>query len=366
MIHVAIGTKAQFIKMAPVLRALEERSIPFHLVDLGQHALITRNLRREFAVRAPDRVLSAGGNVVRLAQGLRWVVGLARRGLDRHRLREEVFGGRPGICLVHGDTASTLLAVLLAKRAGLRVAHIEAGLRSYHLGEPFPEEMVRLAAMRFSDILFAPSPWARENLVRMGLGSRCVLLAANTSVESLAFSLNQPAGSDVPPGPYALVTVHRMENIFSRRRLGLVRDLVERIARMMTVVFVQHQPTLLQLKKFGLQASFERLADIRLLRILSHSAFLHHLARAEFVVTDGGSIQEESACLGVPCLLLRKHTERMDGIGLNVMVGGTDCRVAMRFLENYPRLRVPPAPPPKVLPSKQIIDHLIGLAAARA
>jgi UDP-N-acetylglucosamine 2-epimerase len=96
-------------------------------------------------------------------------------------VRSALFRGAGGICLVHGDTPTTLLAVVLARRAGLRVAHVEAGLRSYDYLNPFPEELIRVLVMRWSHVLFAPSAWAAANLERMGLGARCVLVGGNTA-----------------------------------------------------------------------------------------------------------------------------------------------------------------------------------------
>lgn len=360
MIHVVVGTKAQFIKMFPIMRALEARAVPYNLVDLGQHALITQNLLTEFAVKAPHIALAKDRNVSSIAQGMRWVGSLIAKGRKRRLLQEEVFQGQSGICLVHGDTASTIMAVFLAKQAGLKVAHIEAGLRSFDLWEPFPEEAIRVLVMRFSDILFAPSAWAFSNLVRMGLGARCVPLSANTSLESLKYSLSRPAPIDGYTSPFSLVTVHRMENIFSRRRLGMVVDLVEKIASQMNVVFVQHHPTITQLKNLGLQQRLEKIPTLKLLKILSHHQFVHLLARAEYVVTDGGSIQEECSYLGVPCLLLRRRTERMEGVGRNVLVAGQDFEAAERFLNLYQRFRCPPEPPPKRNPSAEIVDYLCG------
>jgi len=364
MIHVAIGTKAQFIKMAPIMVALQEKGIEFNLIDLGQHSMITRNLREELGLKSPDVTLSSGKNVARIGQGIRWLSGLLIKGLSRNWLKQHVFLNRPGVCLIHGDTVSTLIALCLAKRAGLTVAHVEAGLRSFNILEPFPEELVRLLAMRFADILFAPSAWARDNLATMGYGRKTVLISSNTSVETVFSSLSKAVDLGLGLKNYALVTVHRMENIFSRQRLEFVLALIERIARDIPVVFVQHPPTVNQMVKFGLQERLERLRNVTLSHILSHAEFVHLLDLCEFVVTDGGSIQEESYYLGKPCLLLRKKTERMEGIGRNVVLGECTLEAAERFIREYPHLSHAREGFAGIRPSKEIIDHLnsIGMA----
>lgn len=358
MIHVAIGTKAQFIKMAPIVKALQDKSVAFNLIDLGQHAMITRNLREEFGLKNPDVTLSSGKNVARLGQGLRWLIGFLLKGLSRNWVRRHVFQNRTGVCLIHGDTVSTLIALYLAKRAGLKVGHVEAGLRSFNILEPFPEELVRLLAMRFADILFAPSTYAQENLMKMGYGSKTVLISSNTSLEAVFSSLSKRMDLGFSLKTYALVTVHRMENIFSRQRLEFVLNLIERIARDIPVVFVQHPPTLNQMVKFGVQDRLERMPNVTLSRILSHAHFIHLLDRCDFVVTDGGSIQEESYYLGKPCLLLRKKTERMEGIGFNVVLGECTLETAERFIREYPRLSHAREGFAGNHPSREIIDHL--------
>ena len=129
MVHIAIGTKVQFIKMAPIMVALKKRGTDFNLINLGQHAKITRNLREEFELKRPDVTLATGKNVARVGQDVRWISMLLMKGLRRSWVKEHVFRNRSGVCLIHGDTVSTPIALFLSKRAGLKVAHVEAGPR---------------------------------------------------------------------------------------------------------------------------------------------------------------------------------------------------------------------------------------------
>lgn len=343
MIHIAIGTKAQVIKMSPVMRALKERNIAFNLVDLGQHALITRSLRDEFEIKDPDVCLSEGENVSSLSGAISWVWRILSQGLSPLRLREKIFLGRKGVCLIHGDTASTLLGLYLAKMAGLKVAHIESGLRSNCLIEPLPEEMVRIAAMKFSDILFAPSEWAFDNLKRMGLGEKSVLLPSNTGKEAALFSLARKAEFGLAVNEFCLFTCHRIENIFSKRRMRFILELIRRISSQIPLVFVLHPPTLKRLEFYGLWKELENMPGVHFLKILSHSQFIRLVDKSSFVVTDGGSIQEEAFYLGRPCLLLRNCTERNEGLGQNVVLSGFDSRLIGDFLKGYPRYLRPRA-----------------------
>jgi len=357
MIHIAIGTKAQFIKMAPIIRLLQDKNIPFNLIDMGQHSLITEGLRKEFGIREPDVYLSRGENVSRLAQGLFWMAGILFKGLSSRWVRESIFRDKKGVCLIHGDTVSTLLALYLARRGGVKVAHVEGGLRSNHLCEPFPEEMLRIWVMRLSDILFAPCEWAMGNLRKMRLDKKAVLISANTSLESTLYSLGKNIDTGLRVDKYCLITVHRMENIFSRRRMENLLKLIENTARKIPVVFVQHQPTLHQLRKFGLQKKLQALDNVIFLEILSHGHFISLLKGCEFVLTDGGSIQEESFYLDKPCLLLRRFSERPEGLGENVVISELKREKIDHFLAGYAALKRKD-PLAVTRPSQEILDSL--------
>jgi UDP-N-acetylglucosamine 2-epimerase (non-hydrolysing) len=357
-LHVFLGTKAQYIKTAPLLRLLDARGVPYRLIDSGQHAALARGLREELGVREPDHVLGGRADVTTVPQALRWSLGLGSRLLAPGRLREEVFGGLGGICVVHGDTPSTFLSALMAKRAGLRTAHLEAGLRSRSLLHPFPEELIRLAVMRVSDVLFAPDDEAVENLRALRLRGEVVPVGANTVVEALRHSLpdRPPPGS----GP-AVVTLHRVENLTSTARTEQLVDAACRVARERPVLFVLHGPTEETLAKRGLTERL-RAAGVETTPLLPHAQFTRALAAAPFVVTDGGSVQEECALLGVPTLLWRQRTERSDGLGRNVVLGGYDPDVVARFLADPEAHRTPP-PDGGASPSERVLEVLLARLA---
>ena len=358
MIHIAIGTKAQFIKMAPIIHRLDAQGVPYRLIDLGQHSLTTRKLREEFGIREPDVQLSEGANVSQVGEGLWWMLRLFFKGLSARKLRREVFAGQDGYCLIHGDTASTLVAMWLAKCAKIKVAHVEAGLRSYRLFQPFPEEIVRIITMRGSDLLFAPSEWAAENLAKMGLGDRSVRLCGNTSLEACQYSEAKRVDTGLGGAPYALVTTHRMENIFSRSRLLLLVETIEEISRDLRVVFVQHAPTIKRLDEERLRERLEAVPGIRFFELVSHGNFISLLRGASFVITDGGSIQEECYYLDKPCLLLRSVTERLEGLGENAMLGEFDQPTIRKFLGSWKTLHRKTPLPVGTSPSLEIVREL--------
>jgi UDP-N-acetylglucosamine 2-epimerase (non-hydrolysing) len=358
MIHVLIGTKAQYIKTAPILRRLDAENVPYNLIDSGQHATLARGLRRELQVREPDTLLREGGDIASLGSAGAWMARTLSYGLLRPaQLKRTVFRGAGGVCLVHGDTPSTLLAVVLARRADLRVAHVEAGLRSYDYLNPFPEELIRVLVMRWSQVLFAPSEWAAANIERMGLGDRCVRVGGNTVAQALAFSLAGVAERPRPFEAYGLVTLHRVENLYRRGRLALIVGLLLELAERRPLVFVLHPPTEARLARLGLLPQLRGHERIRVLPLLPHKEFVHLLQGADFVLTDGGSVQEECASLGKPCLLLRRATERPDGLGASVCLSGLRREAVAEFLDHPERLAAA-RPSATGDPAGAIVDYL--------
>ena len=360
MIHLFLGTKAQYIKTAPVIWELEARGISYRLIDTGQHAARTIQLREEFKIRTPDVRLRSGENLSTIRTGLRWMSGWILEGMVRPRdIRRRIFGGEDGICLVHGDTASTWLGAWMAKRAGLKVAHLEAGLRSFHPFSPFPEELLRWNTTHRADLLLAPSAWAVENLSRMRLAGKVISLGANTGVETVLFSLRQPADAAVPWAEFALATIHRMETLYSKRRLNLVAKALLRAGEVCPILFLVHEPTQRALERAGLLQRLAASSRIQCRSLVSHRSFLHLLRQARFVLTDGGSVQEESFYLNVPCLLLRDRTERPEGLipPGNVVLSRWRWEAIQGFLREPERFRHQ-EPLSNAQPSRAAVDAL--------
>lgn len=361
MIHIFVGTKAQFIKVAPIMQELGRRDVAYSFINAGQHARLIEDLIQQFNLRKPDVFLRQDrSNIDTLAQAAGWTVdNLARLFLRRGRACQEVFRGQQGICLIHGDTLTTLISLLYAKRCGLRVAHVEAGLRSYHLLNPFPEEIIRLIAMRFSDLLFAPSDWAFENLRKMGYSAKAVNVGGNTGLDAVRYAAKRAQVRQRPERPYVVVTVHRVETIYSRSRLTMIAALVERVAREWNVLFVLHEPTRKQLVRFDLFDGIQQNAAIQTLPLRPYPVFVDLLSGADFVMTDGGSVQEEAHYLNVPCLILRAKTERLEGLGENAYLAAFDPERIEQFMQIFPNLRRRDIDE-SLHPSGVIVDHLLS------
>jgi UDP-N-acetylglucosamine 2-epimerase (non-hydrolysing) len=357
-IHIVLGTKAQLVKMAPVMVRLSERGIPYRFIHTGQHQATMSEMLDEFGLKAPDVVLHSGRDVVSLPQMALWLVRILFQCLVARR---RIFGENArGIVLVHGDTFSTLLGALMGRVARLRVGHVESGLRSFDIFHPFPEELTRLLTFRLSHVLYCPGQWAVDNVARYR-GEK-VNTFANTLSDTVALAERVPLRSDhIPAESFALVSLHRYENIFRRDRFLRLVEILEEIAESKPCLFILHPPTEEQLRRFQLR---ERLAGnprIELRPRYTYFDFFALLKRADFVVTDGGSIQEESSYLGVPCLLLRKATEREEGLGANAVLSNYDRRVIRDFTLHFEAHRLAPAESPS-RPSDIIIDSALTVA----
>jgi UDP-N-acetylglucosamine 2-epimerase (non-hydrolysing) len=356
-IAVVIGTRAQLIKMAPLMRLLQDRGIAYRFIHTAQHRESLEEILEDFGVKSPDYVLFEWDDEARtLARFGGW---LLRAGALLLRDRRRILPGRGGIVLTHGDTTSTIWGAALGRLTGNRVMHVESGLRSHRLLQPFPEEINRLVTFWLSDVYACPNDWALANLDRF----RGVKLntGANTLTDAVRMALE--AGDGGTPGEdageYAVASVHRFENLFPRGRLAKVVEILEAVAESLPVRFLLHPPTRRQLDALGLRQRLDRNPRIETGPRLGFFAFHELVSRAAFVITDGGSNQEELSYTGKPALLLRDVTERIEGLGRNVVVCGLDLERARAFASSYERYRQPPQSL-DIRPSERIVEWLVA------
>jgi UDP-N-acetylglucosamine 2-epimerase (non-hydrolysing) len=356
MIHVFIGTKAQLIKMAPVMVELQQRDIPYNFIFSGQHQATVHNIRDEFGLKDPDITLYAGKDITGIFQMFAWSIRIFFYALWN---REKVWqGDKNGVVLNHGDTFSTLLGSLLARASGQQSAHVESGLRSFNLFHPFPEEITRILTFRLSNIYFAPGEWALGNLQRyQGVKVNTV---HNTLIDALKISEDSvnEANVDIPENPYAVVSLHRFENIFSKSRFAEIVDLLLQISETTHLLFILHKPTEQKLNLFGLKSKLESCPNIELRPRYSYFQFIKLIKYASFVVTDGGSNQEECHYIGKPCIIMRTTSERQEGIGQNAVICNYKYSEIEAVINNLPAYEIAPKWL-EVSPSRIIVDHLV-------
>jgi len=340
LIDVFLGTKAQYIKTAPLLRLMDEQGVAYRLIDSGQHARFSSELRKSLQVRVPDVALGSKEDITTVPAVLWWLLKYFLFAVFRpSKLKREVFSADSTFCVIHGDTPSTFLSLIMAKQAGKKVAHLESGLRSSCWYRPFPEELIRTLCAKSCDLLFAPSDWAQGNLEKMGVKGEVINIGQNTNVEALEYSLAKAEPLSLEVSDYCVITIHRVETILSKSRLVFVIDLIRELSQKHHVLFVMHPPTARKLEDFGLLPLLDVMKNVTVEPLIKHERFLQILSCAKFVITDGGSVQEETFYLDIPCLVLRKETERREGLGSNVVMGGFDRDKIAEFLQNFASYR---------------------------
>jgi UDP-N-acetylglucosamine 2-epimerase len=361
VVHVYLGTQAELIKTTPVIHRLLERGIHTRLIASGQQSQRFADLVAFFELPAAQAVHEPE-EVDTLATMLRWsgqrVLAAA---FQPNRVFDDVFGGQRGVCLVHGDTMSTLLGLIAARRCGLRVAHVEAGLGSGSLAHPFPEELIRRIVGQFADVLFAPDEAAVQRLHARGCRGTVVALPANTVQESLEFALERSERTPSRNQPFALVSIHRFENVYVPKRMATIVDLLQRAAKDTPLLWPLHPVTRNALQRHGLWTIIEANPRIEICELQSYPDFIRLLRDCAFVIADGGSLQEETHFLNRPCLLLRKRTERTAGIGSTACLAGYDARTVEHFLRergSFRREALPASRKPSEVVADSIQDML--------
>lgn len=361
MIALVYGTTAELIKLAPLhVRLAALGSPPLHWCTAQQADELPEAIEH-LDMPQPDLWLArgAGGrSLQRSTDVLRWLSTVAVTCARRYRSMRSALraDGRPPLVLVHGDTMTTVVGAALGRVLGATVGHVEAGLRSHDWRNPFPEELDRVIAARLARVHFAPGEREAQNLA--SAKGEVVVTRGNTVIDAL---LMVPADADPAidglPSTYGLVSLHRAELLQQRDLFeASLRTLREAGART-PLVMVVDALTAGYLARYGLEDLFDGGA-LRRVEKLPYHRFAALVRGARFIVTDSGGLQEESAAIGVPCLVHRSRTERYDGLGANVLLSDLDLEVMRRFLESPDNYRVD-VPPRADAPSDLIVDHLV-------
>ncbi|QEL65875.1 UDP-N-acetylglucosamine 2-epimerase (non-hydrolysing) [Oryzomicrobium terrae] len=305
--------------------------VPFRMILTGQHQETMGLLIRQFGIKTAPVIIYDGKEVAGVGQMIFWFFICFFKIFIRSR---DVFARNAagvGYLLIHGDTASTLLGALVGRLFGLSIVHVEAGLCSKRIFDPFPEEIIRRVVAKMSDIAFCPGSWAVANLATSR--SFVVNTGRNTLVDSLAIALESiKAGEGGRIDNYAVASVHRTENIFNKKRFSVILELIEEVSRQRHVVFVLHPSTQRILEKRRLMSRLRLNPNISLVARMGYFEFIGLVSRADFVITDGGGNQEELSYLGIPTLVMRTVTERSEGIGSTAVICCFERAVVNNFI----------------------------------
>jgi UDP-N-acetylglucosamine 2-epimerase (non-hydrolysing) len=333
-----VGTRPNFVKVLPVERAMSARGIRHIIVHTGQHfdPEMFRDFTASLGMRLPDVNLEIGGvsqeeQVARILQALPPVLSALA----------------PQWVIVYGDVTSTLAGALAARYSGLPVAHVESGFRSFD--RTMPEEINRVLVDHLSDICLAPADLAAENLSREGVPAERVRTVGSTAIDILVQTMAtlDPERGPVAAGdssaaradsePYAVMTLHRPGNVDDNERLIELIEAAARVSRIVPVRFPVHPRTADRIRSAGITLP----PAIQISKPLGYRKFLIAIRDARLVITDSGGLQEETAYLGVPALIMRSNTERPYLLSRSMRLIGADPSEIVRHAEELLELKKP-------------------------
>src|SRR2546421_5489175 len=319
VINVA-GARPNFMKIAPIVAAMKRRASEFQplVVHTGQHydEAMSEAFFRDLNLPPPDVYLNVGsgthaGQTAAVMQAFEPVV-----------IRE-----KPDWVVVVGDVNSTLACAIVCAKLNVRVAHVEAGLRSRD--RSMPEEINRLLTDQIADLLLTPSRDGDANLRAEGIPEARIRFVGNVLIDSLLTALGRTRQSRVltmlklQEESYAVLTLHRPSNVDEQAAFVRILDALEEIARRLPIVFTAHPRTRKMVDELGLGPRIQSMKNLRVIDPVGYLDFLRLTSCARLVLTDSGGVQEETTVLGVPCITLRESTERPITVteGTNTVVG---------------------------------------------
>ena len=345
VINVA-GARPNFMKVAPIVAAMKRRSNEFEsiLVHTGQHydAAMSEAFFRDLEMPEPDVDLGVGS-----ASHALQTAGVIQA------FEPYVVHEKPDWVVVVGDVNSTVACALVCAKLGVKVAHVEAGLRSRD--RTMPEEINRILTDQIAELLLTPSLDANENLRAEGIAEERIRFVGNIMIDSLHASLERSKQSRVLADlnlnkrEYAVLTLHRPSNVDDKGAFARILGALEEIARRLPIIFPAHPRTRRMIDELGLTERTENIKNLVVLDPVGYLDFVQLVSNAKLVLTDSGGIQEETTVLGIPCITLRENTERPITVemGTNVLAGTDTNKIvaaANHALDNPPdqsALRIP-------------------------
>lgn len=316
-IFLIAGARPNFMKIAPLIKEFEKNMIEYELIHTGQHYdnEMSKIFFDELGIPEPDYYLGVG-SASHAVQTARIMIEFEKILLNKN----------VKLVIVVGDVNSTIACALVAKKMKIKVAHIEAGLRSFDM--QMPEEINRILTDQLSDYLFTTEKSANLNLKREGIDSEKIFFTGNVMIDSLITNLEKANNLEyfkkfnLEKKKYALITIHRPSNVDLKEKLSLIIDILNYVQERIKTIFPIHPRTRKNLIKYNLLNKIKR-DNLYLIEPIGYHAFLNLMLSSKLIITDSGGIQEEASYLRIPVLTLRKNTERPITIekGTNTLIG---------------------------------------------
>lgn len=353
-----IGTEAELIKLFPVLKEFIKKKIRFKIIASGQNNLTQSYFLKELNI-SPDIQLSNEVSNDNPLDLVTWSIKTFLTNFFKLRNEFNTQNKKNTILIVHGDTVSTVMGALFGKLFGLKVAHIEAGLRSFNFLSPIPEEIDRALTLKLTNIHFSPNAWALKNISNEK-GEK-INTQQNTLYETFKFVIEKKQENQLikklKGKKYFVLIIHRQENLLRKKLVLSILKNIFKDTSNFTCVFVLHKTTRVLLEAEGELNNLKNKKNLILSDRLDYPVFLSLVKNSQFFITDGGSNQEEAYYLGKPCLILRNRTERIEGLGENVALSKFNLNTIREFIKNYKKYQRPELIS-KVAPGKIIVDYL--------
>lgn len=365
-IYFFIGTNAELIKLAPVIRELENRRLGFKIIASMQNTLRIDELKPIFGKLEIYHRLSQKPVTLPINIYLKFLIWIIKAVVNFSLFFRKEFtkiNKKNSFFIVHGDTVSALIGAIVAKILNVKLVHIESGYRSFNFLEPFPEEICRYLVSHLSDVLFCPNEWCLKNVknfkaekINTGLNT-----VYESCMEGLKIKHNSTYLKSLSGRKFFILILHRQEHMLFQKKLTIkyINILTNVANSNLKCVFILHPITENFLKKHNLLKQIRNNPNIITLPRIPYLEFMKILNRAEFIATDGGSNQQEACYLGIPCLLLRKYTEQTEGLGINTVLAKDNQKIVRNFLSNYRNLRSKKISV-KIPPSRMIVDYFIN------
>lgn len=336
-IAIVIGTKAELIKCMPIMKELQRRKINYAFIHTGQHPL--RQACSDFDIKEPDYVLSKEPELTTKFwsrvnnSSILWALGMLPK------VRNIIIKIRPKYVIYHGDTMSTAIASIATSKIlnpfgkSWHNVHLEAGLRSGSLLEPFPEEISRRICSIFSDTLLAVSDLSERNLKKSGVRGK-IYNVGNSVIDSVDIVRGiAKKRVKIKEKDFALINIHRHEHLNSKKNMESIVEILGAIKS--DAIWPLHDNTKHYLQEYGLMKKVGAMKNIKITPLVDYFTFIRYMDNCKYLITDGGSIQEESLILKKPCIILRNRTERQEGLksGYNFLTK-LDVGVSKRIIED--------------------------------
>lgn len=349
-----MGTAAELIKMQPLLLECERKNLSWKAVSSGQASVSFLSQWKEFDLPS-EKLIQLDEHSAGLKNAPAALWWFARTFLFKLKAMISLAPDPSFLFVVHGDTISTLLGSLVAKLTGRRLIHVESGLHSNSLLNPFPEEINRRLCSRLADYNFAPNAEAAAHLERKKIKGKIINTEFNTMFESLTQGMQNFRS---PEGDYGLCNIHRFENLISKERMQFIIDVINEAALRHRLIFFMSAATRYKLESDETGRAFLKNPNIEFRDRAPFKEFRNYLYGCRFIITDSGSNQEECFYLGKPCLIMRSTTERTEGLEQNCHLALYDRKRADFFLSNLETFKRAPVFALKP-PSQIIVEALV-------